>query len=107
MIRRPPRSTLFPYTTLFRSRVQQPQIVVDLGYRADGGARVMARRLLLDGDGRRQALDQVDVGLFHQLQELARVRRQRLDVAPLPFRVQRVEGERALARTREAGDDPR
>src|SRR2546426_7265504 len=24
MIRRPPRSTLFPYTTLFRSRVSQP-----------------------------------------------------------------------------------
>src|SRR3712207_8644914 len=24
MIRRPPRSTLFPYTTLFRSRVQRP-----------------------------------------------------------------------------------
>src|SRR5258705_8313366 len=24
MIRRPPRSTLFPYTTLFRSRVRQP-----------------------------------------------------------------------------------
>src|SRR5690242_21821682 len=24
MIRRPPRSTLFPYTTLFRSRVVQP-----------------------------------------------------------------------------------
>src|SRR5438270_6351697 len=25
MIRRPPRSTLFPYTTLFRSRYQQPR----------------------------------------------------------------------------------
>src|SRR2546428_8859099 len=25
MIRRPPRSTLFPYTTLFRSRTRQPQ----------------------------------------------------------------------------------
>src|SRR5215469_17274264 len=25
MIRRPPRSTLFPYTTLFRSRRQQPR----------------------------------------------------------------------------------
>src|SRR5947209_14702567 len=24
MIRRPPRSTLFPYTTLFRSRIQHP-----------------------------------------------------------------------------------
>src|SRR5256885_7089343 len=30
MIRRPPRSTLFPYTTLFRS-IQHPVIVVDLG----------------------------------------------------------------------------
>src|SRR5260370_15921328 len=26
MIRRPPRSTLFPYTTLFRSQVQPPTI---------------------------------------------------------------------------------
>src|SRR2546422_5137876 len=26
MIRRPPRSTLFPYTTLFRSRAHQPGI---------------------------------------------------------------------------------
>src|SRR5256885_9480817 len=25
MIRRPPRSTLFPYTTLFRSRIQRPR----------------------------------------------------------------------------------
>src|SRR5438067_6808513 len=31
MIRRPPRSTLFPYTTLFRSpRLQQPRASVDL-----------------------------------------------------------------------------
>src|SRR5947207_11308452 len=27
MIRRPPRSTLFPYTTLFRSRALGPQVV--------------------------------------------------------------------------------
>src|SRR2546425_3854707 len=26
MIRRPPRSTLFPYTTLFRSRERQPRV---------------------------------------------------------------------------------
>src|SRR3712207_9198028 len=30
MIRRPPRSTLFPYTTLFRSLVRQPRGVDDL-----------------------------------------------------------------------------
>src|SRR5688572_32700456 len=30
MIRRPPRSTLFPYTTLFRSRLQKPLSPVQL-----------------------------------------------------------------------------
>src|SRR5256885_4748803 len=29
MIRRPPRSTLFPYTTLFRSLLDRPLVVVD------------------------------------------------------------------------------
>src|SRR3712207_9117419 len=28
MIRRPPRSTLFPYTTLFRSEVEVPEVMV-------------------------------------------------------------------------------
>src|SRR3712207_6893290 len=42
MIRRPPRPTLFPYTTLFRSVVHQPQqrlLAVALGGRV-GGARL-------------------------------------------------------------------
>src|SRR3989449_10589472 len=42
MIRRPPRSTLFPYTTLFRSRRQRPAVGV--------GAR---RRSLHPGSGPR------------------------------------------------------
>src|SRR5437660_1804914 len=29
MIRRPPRSTLFPYTTLFRSRVEELNVPID------------------------------------------------------------------------------
>src|SRR3712207_7827955 len=35
MIRRPPRSTLFPYTTLFRSQLErvQPDVLVDLPVR--------------------------------------------------------------------------
>src|SRR2546427_2712051 len=37
MIRRPPRSTLFPYTTLFRSEVAAP--VQDVGQRAAGQAQ--------------------------------------------------------------------
>src|SRR3712207_9253711 len=36
MIRRPPRSTLFPYTTLFRSRVRDPSLALPLGHRHQG-----------------------------------------------------------------------
>src|SRR5260370_12833077 len=37
MIRRPPRSTLFPYTTLFRSLFNDPRTLIGL---ADGGAHL-------------------------------------------------------------------
>src|SRR5689334_24785560 len=38
MLRRPPRSTLFPYTTLFRSLVNDPAQVARALDRAQGGA---------------------------------------------------------------------
>src|SRR3712207_7344165 len=45
MIRRPPRSTLFPYTTLFRSSVDQPVVVpgggVDPRRRAGAAVEVL------------------------------------------------------------------
>jgi hypothetical protein len=85
-------------------RVQQAQVVVDFGDGADGRARVVAGGFLLDRDRRRQSLDQIDVGLFHQLQELPRVGRQRLDIAPLAFGIEGVERQRRLARTRQPGD---
>src|SRR5256885_5608774 len=40
MIRRPPRSTLFPYTTLFRSRV-----VVEIRRHGNDGAELVQHRL--------------------------------------------------------------
>src|SRR5438309_7934015 len=45
MIRRPPRSTLFPYTTLFRSNrvaVIEPPIQVDRNSRPDTGSAYLA-----------------------------------------------------------------
>ena len=82
--------------------VEQAQVVVDLGDRADGRPRVARGALLVDRDGRRQALDEVDVGLVHLPEELAGVRRQRLDVAALALGVDGVEGQRRLPRPREA-----
>ena len=76
--------------------VQHPQVVVDLGDRADRRARVARGGLLVDRDGRREPLDEVDVGLLHLSQELPGVGRQRLHVAPLALGVDRVEGERGL-----------
>ncbi len=84
---------------------EQAQVVVDLGGRADGRARVARVDLLFDGDGGRQAGDQVDVGLAHPAEELAREGRKALREAPLPFGEQRVEGQRTLAAARDAGDD--
>src|SRR2546430_9533136 len=68
MIRRPPRSTLFPYTTLFRSQVPQ------LG---TGEVRVLERR--------RVAVELLPVGLREQRLDLlehrrARIRRQDLEL---------------------------
>src|SRR5690606_32713554 len=66
---------------------EQPQVIVNLGGGADGRAGIADAVLLTDGDGRRNAVDTVDVRLLHALEELARVGRQRLDVPPLPLGV--------------------
>src|SRR2546430_3161758 len=48
MIRRPPRSTLFPYTTLFRSMVAHPELIVTDRERLAGcGFTVEERAALL------------------------------------------------------------
>ena len=73
--------------------VQQTQVVVDFCDGADGGARVPARRFLIDRYCRRKALDEVHVGLVHLAQEHTRVRGQRLYVSSLPFGENRVERE--------------
>src|SRR3989449_7226674 len=52
MIRRPPRSTLFPYTTLFRSRGRRPLDGVGAcGEEPDAGIAVTREATLIPGDG--------------------------------------------------------
>ena len=87
------------------ARVQQPQVIVNLGRRADGRSRIADAVLLADRNRRADAFDGVDVGLLHPLEELSRVRGQRLDVPALPFGVDRVEGQRRLARPADARHD--
>jgi hypothetical protein len=52
----------------------------------------------------RQALDQIDIGLVHQLQKLPRIGRQAFHIAALAFGIEGVKGQTALARARQARD---
>ena len=83
---------------------QQAQEIVALGGGGHRGARIAAGVLLPDGDGRRDAIDLVHLGLFHALQELARVGGERFHVAPLALGIDGVEGQRRFAGARHARD---
>ena len=77
---------------------EDPQIIVNLSRGRDGRSWVRAGAALFDGDGRRQAFDEIDIRLFHLIEELPRVSGEALDVTALPFRIKRVEGERGFPR---------
>src|SRR5262249_6953242 len=85
-------------------RVEQAQVIVDLGDGANRRAGAAAGGFLLDRDGGAEALDGIDFGALHLVEELARVGGESLDVAPLTFGVDGVEGQRALTRPAQAGD---
>src|SRR5262249_7261261 len=60
---------------LAEASVEDAQVVVDLGDGADGRARALAGRLLLDANGRRQPADVIDLRLLQLAEELPRIRR--------------------------------
>src|SRR5581483_3160296 len=86
------------------AREQQAQVVVDLRGSRHGRTRVTGSVLLPDGNGGRDPVNQVSIRLLDALQELPRVRRQRLDIPPLPLGVKGLEGERRRPRSRHSGD---
>ena len=55
--------------------IQQAQVVVDLGDGAYGRTRAAAGGLLLDGDGRTQPINAIDIGPLHLVEKLTRIRR--------------------------------
>src|SRR5262249_10948656 len=61
---------------LSQSRVEDAQIIVDLRHRADGRARALAGRFLLDADGRGQPGDVLDLWFLHLPEKLPGISRQ-------------------------------
>ena len=91
--------------TCKKKRKNDNQNQKDGGDGGDGGFAAAAGNALLDGDGRRQAGDQVDVGAFELLDELAGVGGHAVEEAALAFGEEDVEGEGGFAGAGEAGDD--
>src|SRR2546425_3271134 len=85
MIRRPPRSTLFPYTTLFRSRAARWP-------RRAAHVQVVAARLGLDAHGAQVRRDQLEpVALLHpQLAHVARSEEHTSELQSLAYLVCRL-----------------
>ena len=73
--------------------VEQAEVVVDLRHRADGGAGVVARALLLDGDGGGEAGDVVYIRLLLHAQKLPRVGGEGFHVTPLALGIERIESQ--------------
>ena len=76
--------------------------VAEFGHRADRRARRADRVALLDRDGGADVLRGVERRGGQQFEELPDVRAERLDVAALPFGVQRIEDQGGFARAAEA-----
>jgi len=85
--------------------VEEAEVIVNLGGGGDDGARAGAGAALFDGDGGREALDEVHLRFLHLVEELAGVGGEALDVFALALGVDGVERERRLAAAAEAGDD--
>src|SRR2546426_5717495 len=92
MIRRPPRSTLFPYTTLFRSRTDGPLARIDLrdlqvggeaqclGEAGRAGATNVLLRDHLDGDRKSTRLNSSHLVISYAVFCLKKKKKERLSL---------------------------
>ena len=60
---------------------------------------------LFDGDRGRKPFDEIDVRLFHLIEELPGISREAFDVAALAFGIERIEGERRFSGAAQAGNN--
>ena len=87
------------------ARIQQAQIVVNLGYRAHGRTRILRGCLLVDGNRRGKPVDGIDIGLVHLAEEHPRIGAQAFHIAPLPLGIHGVEGKAGFAAPGKPRDD--
>ncbi len=84
---------------------EKPQVVIDLRHRTHSGAGVFGGGLLVDGNGGRQAVDGIHVGLIHLAQKLPCVGGQALHIPPLSLGVNGIKSKTGFPGAAEARKD--
>src|SRR2546426_12236448 len=101
MIRRPPRSTLFPYTTLFRSEMQVPVLPAGPAAAGPGAQLAVLEEVLvaLGGEARERfgALTDLETARQQSQRALVDLRRRELQVGVAPARLVGHAGRRRIA----------
>ena len=87
------------------ARIQQAQIIVDLGNRSYRGTGIVRSCFLVDGNCRREAFNGFDIRLFHPAEKHPGISAQRFHIAPLAFGIDRIKGEGRLAAAGKTGHD--
>ena len=82
---------------------EKTHIVVDFRDGSHCGTRVSVCRFLVNGNRGRKSFYELHIRLFHLSEELSCIRRERLHIAPLPLRINRIEGKRGLSGARKSG----
>ena len=85
--------------------IQQAQEIGDLRDGAHRRTRIAAGGLLLDGDDRAQPAHALHLRLLQDAHKVLGIGRERVHIAPLALRIQRVERQRGLAAAADSGDD--
>ena len=81
------------------SREEETKVVIYLGNCSHCRSRISIRGFLINRDSRGKSLNKIYIGLIHLAQELSGICRERLDIASLAFRKDRVKGKGRLTGT--------
>ena len=84
---------------------EQPKVIVDLSGSSDSRARRSGGIALTNGDRWSDSKHFIDFRSFDAFEELSCIRRKRLDVSPLAFGIDGVEGKRGFTGAAHARND--
>ncbi len=87
------RLTAFRTMGLTGTGKEQPQVVINFRYRANGGAGILTGCFLLNGNSRLLSHKQIDMGFINLSNKVAGLVIKRLYVTALSFGIQGVKGK--------------